>query len=96
MIYLIWKFFREVLFLAKAQRAFKATMLVTAVIGLIGIGAGFIGYLNGPLPLPLRLLSFAGGLCMVIPGTLTDVIGAAAVVGVVVIAHFMNKKKAAA
>jgi len=32
MIYLIWKYFREVLFLARAQRAFKATMLVTGVI----------------------------------------------------------------
>jgi len=32
MIYLIWKYVREVLFLARAQRAFKATMLVTGVI----------------------------------------------------------------
>ncbi|MCR4707064.1 MAG: TRAP transporter permease [Clostridiales bacterium] len=68
-------------------------MIITAIFGLIGIGGGFIGYLNGPLPLPLRLLSFAGGLCMVIPGTLTDIIGAAAVIGVVLIAHFMNKKR---
>ena len=32
MLYLIWKFIREVLSLARTQRAFKATMLVTGVI----------------------------------------------------------------
>ena len=71
-------------------------MILTAVFGLIGIGGGFIGYLNGPLSMPLRLLCFAGGLCMVIPGTLTDIIGAAVVLGVILLTHFMGKTKAAA
>lgn len=58
-------------------------MVFTAILGLIGIGGGFIGYLNGPLNIPLRIISFAGGLCMVIPGTLTDIIGACAVAAVI-------------
>ena len=62
-------------------------MLCTAILGLIGIGGGFIGYLNGALNLPLRIISFAGGLCMVIPGTMTDIIGALAIVAVILINH---------
>ena len=70
-------------------------MIITAIFGLVGIGAGFIGYLNGPLNMPLRIVSFAGGLCMVIPGTLTDIIGAAVVVGVFLITRFTTGKKTA-
>ena len=58
-------------------------MIFTAIIGLIGIGGGFIGYLNGPLNLPLRIISFAGGLCMVIPGTMTDIIGGLMITAVI-------------
>jgi TRAP transporter 4TM/12TM fusion protein len=70
-------------------------MIVTAIFGLIGIGSGFIGYLNGPLTMPLRILAFAGGLCMVIPGTVTDIVGAAIVLGVYLLTHLKKKKKAA-
>lgn len=69
-------------------------MIVTAIFGLIGIGSGFIGYLNGPLTMPLRILAFAGGLCMVIPGTFTDIVGAAIVLGVYLLTHLKKKKKA--
>ena len=50
-------------------------MIITAIFGLIGIGGGFIGYLNGDLNMPLRIILFVGGLFMVIPGILTDIIG---------------------
>ncbi len=69
-------------------------MIITAIIGLIGIGAGFIGYLNGPLKWPLRLISFVGGFCMVVPGTLTDIIGAALIAAVYVITRLVSKKAA--
>ena len=68
-------------------------MIITAIFGLIGIGGGFIGYLNGPLKMPLRLLSFAGGICMVIPGTLTDLIGAAVIAGVFILTWLVQKNK---
>ena len=70
-------------------------MIITAILGLIGIGGGFIGYLNGKLSWPLRIVSFAGGLCMVIPGTLTDLIGAALIAAVMAYVHFVQKKAAA-
>ncbi|MBR0075385.1 MAG: TRAP transporter permease [Synergistaceae bacterium] len=62
-------------------------MIITAILGLIGIGGGFIGYLNRPLNMPLRLISFAGGLCMVIPGTLTDIVGAVLILTVFLISR---------
>ena len=70
-------------------------MVVTAVIGLVGIGAGFIGYLNGPVNPVLRVVSLAGGLCLVIPGTLTDIIGVALIAVVVVLTKLTQKKAAA-
>lgn len=68
-------------------------MIITAILGLVGIGGGFIGYLNGPLKLPMRLLSFAGGICMVIPGTLTDIVGAVVIAGVFVLTWFIQKNR---
>ena len=71
-------------------------MVVTAIIGLVGIGAGFIGYLNGPVNPALRVVSLAGGLLLVIPGTVTDVAGIVLIVLVLVLTSIANKKKAAA
>lgn len=71
-------------------------MVLTAIVGLVGIGGGFIGYLNGKLPVPLRLLSCAGGLCLVIPGTLTDVIGISAILVVYLLTRVRNRKAAKA
>lgn len=67
-------------------------MVLTAIIGLVGIGAGFIGYLNGPVNPLLRIVSIAGGLCLVIPGTLTDIIGIALIAVVYVLNRVMGKK----
>ena len=67
-------------------------MIVTAIIGLVGIGAGFIGYLNGPVNPLMRIVSLAGGLCLIIPGTLTDVIGIALIAVVYVTNRFFFNK----
>ena len=68
-------------------------MLVTAVIGLIGIGAGFIGYLNGPVNPVMRVISLVGGLLLVIPGTVTDIAGIAMIALVVLTNHLQHKDK---
>ena len=67
-------------------------MIVTVIIGLVGIGGGFIGYLFGKLNIVYRLISFAGGLLLVIPGTTTDIIGIA-MIALVVLITFLTKKK---
>lgn len=71
-------------------------MILTAIIGLVGIGAGFIGYLNGPVKPLLRLVSTAGGLLLVIPGVLTDIIGVGLIALVCVLTNMINKKAAPA
>ena len=71
-------------------------MICTAVIGLVGIGAGFIGYLNGPVNPIMRVVSLAGGLCLVIPGAATDVIGIALIALVYISNRISNRSKAAA
>ena len=48
---------------------------VTSVAGMIGISAGLEGYFFGICKIWERLIFVAGGLCMVIPSLLTDVIG---------------------
>jgi len=70
-------------------------MVVTAIIGLFGIGGGFFGYLNGHLNAVMRVISTAGGLLLVIPGTVTDIIGIALIALVFVMTHLSNKRKAA-
>jgi UPF0716 family protein affecting phage T7 exclusion len=44
----------------------------------------------------LRLASLAGGLCLVIPGTMTDIIGIAVIAVVVLLSKALQKKTAAA
>ena len=71
-------------------------MIITAIIGLWGIGAGFIGYMTGPLNPVFRVISLAGGLCLVIPGTLTDIIGIALIALVFIVSRLTNRKKSVA
>ena len=53
---------------------------VTAIIGMFGIGAALEGYYSRHAHLLQRLLFLAGGLLLVDPGLLTDIIGIALVV----------------
>ncbi len=65
---------------------------ITAVMGLFGIAAALNGYLYRHIHWLLRLVLVAGGLGMMIPGTLTDVIGFALVVAVIVFQKISAKK----
>lgn len=49
--------------------------LITSVIGMIGLGAAMIGYFLAPVNPLLRLAFFVGGLMLIDPGLMTDVIG---------------------
>ncbi|MDR3284623.1 MAG: TRAP transporter permease [Treponema sp.] len=66
-------------------------MFITAIIGMIGISEGFIGYINGPTKPWWRLIVVAGGLLLIIPGYFTDIVGAVAVFGVMAIHRFILK-----
>ncbi|MDO4805273.1 MAG: TRAP transporter permease [Lachnospiraceae bacterium] len=58
-------------------------LIITSLIGLFGVAAGLCGYLYKDIPIVLRILLVAGGISMMVPGTLTDVIGLAALAAVI-------------
>ena len=70
------------------------TIIVTSLIGLFGVAAGLEGYMFANLNVIERLLSIVGGLCLIIPGTVTDLVGIV-LVGISAALQMMKKKKAA-
>ena len=70
-------------------------IVISALLGLFGIAAALNGYLYKKIPLLLRAALVAGGLGMMIPGTVSDVAGLI-VVGGIVLFQKLSAKKAAA
>jgi len=70
-------------------------IIATSLIGMYGIAAALSGYFMTEMNFIERIITIAGGLCLIIPGTLTDVIGVA-VVAVIAVVQIMRKKKASA
>ena len=58
---------------------------VTSMVGMFGLGMGLEGFFRGRLNWLERLLALGGGLCLIYPGTLTDLVGTLLVAAVVVI-----------
>ena len=58
-------------------------IIITSLLGMFGVAAALNGFLFRPISWPLRLLICAGGLLMILPGTLTDVAGVVLVAAVV-------------
>ncbi len=71
------------------------TICITAVVGIFGISAGLSGYLIKPMNPLIRILSIAGGLTLLIPGTVTDIIGIVLFVVVVVFQRMGAKTQTA-
>ena len=72
-----------------------AQICVSALLGIFGIAAALNGHLYKKVPWFFRLLLVAGGLGMMIPGTLTDVAGLALVAVVVVVQYLSAKREKA-
>ena len=67
-------------------------IVVSSLVGLFGIAAALNGYLYRPINVLFRALLIAGGLAMMIPGTVTDVVGLVVVVAIVLIQRASAKK----
>lgn len=61
---------------------------VTAIVGMWGVSMAMIGFCQNLLNIPQRIIFFLGGLCMIIPGTVTDIIG----VALIAVAYFWQSK----
>ena len=68
---------------------------ISALLGIFGIAAALNGHLYKKAPWYFRLLLVAGGLGMMIPGTLTDVVGLALVALVIVVQYWSAKREKA-
>ena len=70
-------------------------IIVTSLVGLTGVSGGLEGYMVTNMNPIQRILAVVGGLCLIIPGTVTDLAGIA-IVGASVIWQLADKKKRAA
>ena len=69
-------------------------IVVTSLIGLFGIATALNGFLYRPINPLFRVLMAAGGLCMMIPDHISDVVGLVVVGGVIVFQRMGAKKTA--
>ena len=69
-------------------------MIISAIIGIIGIGAGVEGYLITNMAWYERILAIVGGLGLVTPGVTTDMAGAVLLVIAVILQIVKSKKPA--
>ena len=70
------------------------TIIITSLIGLYGVAAALNGYLYRTIPVVLRLVIAGGGLAMMIPGAVSDIVGLVLVAGVICYQRFSAKKAA--
>ena len=70
-------------------------IVLSALLGLFGIAASLNGYLFKHLPWLFRIILIGGGLGMMIPGTMSDLVGFVLVGGVVLLQYLGAKKETA-
>ena len=73
-----------------------AVIVITSLVGLFGVSAGLNGHLFKKIPMVLRVVIIAAGICMMIPEVYSDIIGLVAVGGIFMLQYFMMKKQRAA
>ncbi|MCX7023775.1 MAG: TRAP transporter permease [Spirochaetes bacterium] len=66
-------------------------MIITSCLGMIGVSAAMIGFFLKPLNPIFRIAAFMGGILLVIPGLLTDGIGALILVAIFLFQKFVDK-----
>ena len=69
---------------------------VTALLGIFGVASCLNGYLFKKINAVFRIVLLVGGLTLIIPGTVTDIVGLALVAGVFVIQMLTAKSAAPA
>ena len=73
--------------------AFEVVQIVlTSFIGMMGVCMGMMGYMASNLNMVLRLVAIAGGLAMIVPGSLTDIIGLVLIGGVTLYSFTVGRK----
>ena len=75
---------------------FKVIQIVlSALLGIFGVAAALNGYILRKANWFERILLFAGGLTLMIPGTISDLVGLVLIGGIVLLQYFQRKKASA-
>ena len=69
-----------------------AQIIITSLVGLFGVAVALNGHLFKKVNPLVRILFAAGGLLMMVPSTLTDIIGIVVVAACCVLQYFLAKK----
>ncbi len=67
----------------------------TSLLGIFAVAAGLEGYMHRPTPIWQRLLLLVGGLMLISPDGMTDIIGIAIIAVIVVLQYGLHPKKKA-
>ena len=70
--------------------------IATSAIGMFGVAMGLEGFFRGRIHWILRIVTIVGGLLLIYPGLVTDLIGVICVGGVIAIQLLTGKKRASA
>lgn len=68
-------------------------IVCTAFAGMMCIGAGAIGYWLRKLNWMERIIAFVGGICLIYPETITDIIGIASFIGLIAIQYLYKREE---
>lgn len=68
-------------------------IVITALLGIFAVAAGLEGYILRMMGWPLRVLAVVGGLTLLIPGTVSDLIGLVIVAGIIALQLLQNKRE---
>ena len=85
--------FSPAMLLIETNAASVAIIAITSLIGIFGVAAALEGYLFTNMGIIDRILLIAGGLMMIVPGTMTDIIGLVLIVAGVALQMMMKNKK---
>ncbi len=67
-------------------------VIISSLVGIISLGAALEGYLKGELHWILRVVAAVGGLCLLIPGTISDLIGLVVLVLIFLYQYIRSRK----
>ena len=68
------------------------SIAITSLVGMFGLGMALEGYFHGNIPWYLRVIAAVGGLGLVYPGAVSDIIGIVLVGGIIARQYILEKR----
>ena len=89
----VFAFSPQMLFIDVSGPIEIVQICISALCGLFGVAAALNGFFIRKIPTLFRLILFVGGLCMIIPGTITDIAGLVMIALIALYQHMMEKRE---